>query len=113
MDKFLTELKDTLDEVLSWSEKFRRGERDYAFDIDDELYKLSEKHNKDFKKGELLLIYNLLDFYCDAIKHGFKQIDKDHSVSQAHSDIQSVISILETSPILKLPENLEKRLKSI
>jgi len=113
MNNFLAELKEILDKVLIWSEKFKKGDRDYDFDIDDELYKLSDKHDKDFKDGELLLIYNLLDFYCDAVKHGFRQIDKGYLVSQAHSDIESVSNILENSSALELPENLRERLQGI
>lgn len=110
---FLIELKVLLDQVLSWSENFTKGDRDYDFDIDDELYKLSEKYHKNFKEGDLLLTYNLLDFYCDAIKHEFKQIDESYSISQARTDIKSLAGQLETHPKFELSESLTERLKAI
>lgn len=116
MDVFFVKLKETLNNVLIWSENFLKGDRDYDFDIDDKLYNLSKEYSVDFKQGDLLLIYNLLDFYCDAIKHSFKQIDKNYSVSEARVDIKKIIGSLPENgnpSILELSENLKKRLRGI
>jgi len=114
MDNFFIDLKDTLERTIEWSEAFRKGERNYKFDIDDELYLLSEKYHKDFSKGTLIYIYNLLDYYCDAIKHGFKKIDKNYSVSEANNDIKSIIAILSSnkSENFELPDDLGQKLGS-
>lgn len=113
MGDFYTELKQTLQTVLDWSESFKKGYRNYKFDIDDELFKLSEKHRKNFQSGELLLIYNLLDFYCDAIKHDFDNIDIDYSLGQARSDIKSVIDEIGKNSEINLPHLLKERLKNL
>jgi|GEM_PF-1456038 hypothetical protein len=115
MDNFFVELKEILEKVLIWSENFKKGDRDYDFDIDDELYTLSKKYNKDFKKGNLLLLYNLLDFYCDAVKHGFKKIDENYFISEAHMDIKHILNSIELSDYSKLEfsDELEKRLSGI
>ncbi|PZX53527.1 hypothetical protein LV84_03251 [Algoriphagus ratkowskyi] len=63
MNQFIVELRSLLQKTLGWSEEFRNGNRDYSFDVDDDIYQLSNKYNKDFKKGDLNLLYNLLDFY--------------------------------------------------
>lgn len=115
MENFIRELKDTLEKLLSWSDDFRKGERNHNFNIDDELYLLSEKYNQDFKNGHLLLIYNLVDYYCDAVKHSFKEIDNDYSTKQAHEDIKELVDILKhgNNTDLEVSEDLEKRIKSI
>jgi len=111
---FSQELSQILDRVLHWSREFKHGNRDYDFNIDDELYKISKDHDKNFQEGDLLLVYNLLDFYCDAIEHGFKQIKRDYSIAQARSDIERVKdNLVETTSILILPEDLKKRLEGI
>jgi hypothetical protein len=116
MDVFLVKLQQIINKVLVWSDNFVNGERDYDFDIDNELFNLSEEYNVNFKQGDLLLIYNLLDFYCDAVKHGFKQIDKDYSITDARMDIEKIIEHLTRTNnrlILELSEDLKSRLKDI
>lgn len=116
MDIFFVKLKETLNRVLIWSDFFFNGNRNYNFDIDDELYNLSKEYSVDFKQGDLLLIYNLLDFFCDAVKHSFKQIDKNYSMSEAREDIKKIIVSLPEAgkpSILELSEDLKKRLKDL
>ncbi len=113
MQNLNIELKTILDKVITWSENFNNGHKDFDFDIDNELFYLGNKFKMDFKGGEFLLIYNLLDFYCDAIKHGFKTIDENYSVLEAASDIKKIIEIIELNKNLKLPEDLKNRLIKI
>ena len=115
MDNFLVELKDTLQKLLRWSETFKAGKRDYNFDIDDELYFLSEKYHEDFKKGFLSLIYTLVDYYCDAVKHDFEKIGDDYPVTEAQDDIRKIVGVLESSEYksLELPVELVEKLKRI
>lgn len=116
MDVFLIKLQQTIKKVLVWSEDFFNGEKDYDFDIDNELYNLSVEYNINLKQGDLLLIYNLLDYYCDAVKHEFKQIDKNYSVEEAHSDIKKVVKDLTKSNNYSgvvLSQDLKNRLKDI
>jgi hypothetical protein len=116
MDVFLVKLQQIINKVLVWSENFVIGERDYNFDIDNELYDLSEEYHVNFKQGDLLLIYNLLDFYCDAVKHGFKQIDKNYSVAEAQSDIKKVVNELTKAnncSFVVLSQDLKNRLEDI
>ncbi|MGB5436846.1 MAG: hypothetical protein WBM98_13210 [Maribacter sp.] len=113
MDQFIIELGALLEKTLAWSEEFKKGIRNYAFDVDDEIYEISRKYNKDFNKDDLNLFYNLLDFYCDAIKHDFKRIDNNYSVLQAKSDIETLKNILGNNFVIELPKDLKDRLKNI
>lgn len=110
MDQFITELRSLLEKTLAWSEEFRKGNRDYSFDIDDEIYQISTKHGKDFKQGDLNLVYNLLDFFCDAIKHDFKEIDKNYSVLKAESDIREILKVIKSDFLVNLPTDVKDRL---
>lgn len=113
MDEFNVELKTLLQTTLVWSEEFKNKNLDYSFDIDDNIYKLAKKHNKDFKQGDLILLYNLLDFYCDAIKHGFREIDKNYSIIQAESDVKAILNALENNRGLGFPNEIKDRLKRL
>ena len=110
--EFKKELVESLKKTIEWSSKFE-DEKDFSFDIDTELFILSEKYGVDFKRDLLFLIYNLVDFYCDAIKHGFKEIDKNYSVVEANNDIRLIISHLELSENIEIPPRLENKLKNI
>ena len=113
MDNFIKELKNTLQNLIEWSEAFKGGDRNFEFDIDDELFHLSENHNKNFKEGLLCSIYNLVDYYCDAIKHDFDKIGNDYPVTEAHDDIINIIRELESCEYekLNLPVGLEEKIK--
>lgn len=113
MDQFIIELRYLLEKTLAWSEEFRNGNRDYSFDIDDEIYQISTRHGKNFKHGDLNLVYNILDFYCDAVKHGFKEIDKNYSVLKAESDIREILKSIESDFLVNLPKDVKNRLKSV
>jgi len=110
---FKAELIESLQKTIEWSLKFKNDKKDFSFDIDDKLFFLSEKYNEDFKKGVLFLIYNLVDYYCDAIKHGFKEIDNYYSTSEADNDIRLIISHLSFSGNINLPKELKNKLKNI
>ena len=110
MDQFITELRSLLEKTLAWSEEFRKGNRDYSFDIDDEIYQISTKYGKDFKQGDLNLVYNLLDFYFDAIKHGFKEIDKNYSILKAESDIRKILKGIKSDFSVNLQTDVKDRL---
>lgn len=113
MDQFNVELKSLFEKTLTWSREFRTGNKDFLFDVDDELYKISIKFGKDFKEGDLLLVYNLLDFYSDAIKHGFNEIDKYYSVLNAESDIEEILKCVKNSFLLDFPTDVKNRLKRL
>ncbi|WP_439488529.1 hypothetical protein [Algoriphagus sp.] len=113
MDQFIMELKNLLKNTLILSGEFKKGNRDFSFDIDNEVYKISIKYNKDFEKGDLNLLYNLLDFYCDAIKHGFKEVVKNYPVLKAQSDIETIRIVLRGCSELVLPNEIKERLISI
>lgn len=112
---FLIDLNGILEEILIWESNFQKGKREYDFDIDDKLYFISQKHNVNFKDKELKLIYNLVDFYCDAVQHGFNEIDKDYSLNQAKEDIVKVKNCIESNKFqsIILDKDLYFRLKTI
>ncbi|PZX49030.1 hypothetical protein LV84_04297 [Algoriphagus ratkowskyi] len=51
--------------------------------------------------------------YSDAIKHEFKEIDKNYSVLKAQSDIKTILSSLESDFEISLPDDVKGRVKSI
>lgn len=113
MDNFIKDLRSTLQNLMEWSEAFKGGNRNYKFDIDDELFHLSKRYNENFKEGLLYSIYNLADYYCDAVKHDFDKIGNDYPVIEAHDDIMNIIKELESCGYekLNLPVGLEEKLK--
>ena len=113
--EFISDLKTVLKQVIVWSEEFNKGKKDYSFDIDNELYIISKRHDRDFKQGDLSLIYSLVDFYCDAIKHEFKEIDRDYSVKEAYEDIVMTLENLDSNSFqdLALSEELRIKLKKL
>lgn len=113
MIDFIEELKALLKRTLSWSERFKHSELDYSFDVDNEIYRLSTKYNQDFEQGDLNLIYNLLDFYSDAIKHDFKEIAGNYSTQMAHLDIKSILDELDKTEAVSLPSEVWNRLKKL
>lgn len=110
-NNFKKELIENLEETINWSFEFQNGNRDFSFDIDNKLFSLSEKYNIDFKNGTLFLIYSLLDFYTDAIKHSFKRIDNDYTVLNAETDIDIIIKHLSSSDNINLPEEMKIKLE--
>jgi len=113
-NEFNEELIELLSEVIKWSRNFNQGLRDYSFDIDDRLNALAVKHARDFKKGSLLLIYNLLDFYCDAVKHEFREVDTNYSISQAYEDVVEVLNTLKHKKTkIEFPKSLKERIGSL
>lgn len=112
-NNFKKELIENLEKTINWSFDFQNGNRDFSFDIDDKLFSLSEKYNKDFKNGILFLIYSLLDFYTDAVKHNFKKIDNDYTVLNAKTDIDIIIKHLRSSDSINLPKEMEIKLKNL
>lgn len=113
MDQYILELRSLLSRTLNWSKEFRAGRTNYDFDVDNEMYAISKKYRVDFDEGDLKLIYNLLDFYCDAIKHDFKEIDRSYSVSQGQKDIEIILANMGKSSVLKLTHEIKDRLKRI
>lgn len=113
MDQFIKEFRSLLARTLIWSKEFRAGRRNYNFDVDNEVYIISKKYGVHFDDGDLNLIYNLLDFYCDAIKHDFKEIDKSYSVSQSHKDIETILAKMSESSTIELTHEIKDRLNRI
>jgi len=116
MKLFKEELLTILESTLSWSEDFVKGKKDYDFDIDTLLNELAFKYGINFSRGSFKLIYNLLDFYTDAIKHEFIDIQEGYSVKQARDDIKKIILLVrgtEQTSQIELPEDLSIRLKLI
>lgn len=113
MINFKIELIDALEKAIEWSAKFEGGLKDYSFDIDNMLFRISENYHKDFKKGNLFLIYNLVDYFCDAVKHDFKEIDERYSVIEAKNDIIFIINHLKSCIDIQLPQKLENKLKTV
>lgn len=109
------ELKFQLEEVIKWSNRFLYGEKDYSFDIDNKLHLLSKKYNLDFETGNLYLIYSLVDYYTDAIKHNFQEVYDNYYLSEAKNDILEILDTLEIEKErnIYLPNNLERRLSLI
>lgn len=113
MDQYIKELTSLLSRILNWSKDFKAGKKNYDFDVDSEMYKISKDTRVDFGRGDLNLIYNLLDFYCDAIKHGFKKIDRNYSVFQAQRDIQMILETMSKSSGVNLSPEIKERLKRL
>lgn len=116
MKFFKEELLTILESTLHWSDDFVKGKKDYDFDIDSLLDELAFKHRIYFTRGSFNLIYNLLDFYTDAIKHEFIDIQEGYSVKEARDDIKKIISLLrdiEQTSHIELPEDLSIKLKLI
>lgn len=113
--EFLIELNSILKEILIWEADFQKKIKNYDFDIDDKLYFLSEKYNVSFDNVELKLIYNLVDFYCDAVKHEFDRIDEGYSLNQAKEDIIHVMNAIESSEFqtIILMQELFNRLNKV
>jgi len=114
-NEFKKDLLVHLKEILKWSNKFKIGKEDFSFDIDNKLFILSENYDANFKRGSLLLIYNLVDYYCDAVKHRFSEIDNNYLVIDAENDLKEIIKSIEdeNGATIKLPLNIEKKLSRI
>lgn len=107
---FIKDLYTVLIKVVKWSHEFI-SVKDYSFDVDDELYIISAKHHIEFNEEPLVLIYNLLDFYCDAVKHQFKMLDDSYSVSEAANDIGEIIKYIEDNHFTSLDLNTNLKIK--
>ncbi|MBI1315395.1 hypothetical protein GC167_00850 [bacterium] len=113
MNTVILALKLVVQNTLVWAKEFKSGNRDYSFDVDNELYQIAERHNVNFEEGDLQLVYNVLDFYCDAIEHGFKEISRNYPLDTVESDIREIFMSLEKGMLLDLPNDVRVRLKKI
>lgn len=102
--EFLLELSIIMKDVLSWSQA---DKIDYNFDIDNILYFLSKKFDKKFDDFPLYLIYNLLDFYCDAVKHNLKDIQEGYHIIDIREDIKLIIKEIENGKFEQIKLNSE------
>lgn len=111
---FIGEMISVLNKLLTWSYNFSNGIRDYEFDIDDELFALSKKYEADFSDTPNKYIYNLLDFYCDAVKHEFVDIHEGYSVEQAEKDILEIrISMEKFGEMYFIDDQIMNRIEKV
>lgn len=98
-------------ETLVWEEDFRKGIENFNFDAFNEIDILIERkliivdHN-------INLLRNFLDFFCDAVKHNFEELDNGYPFSQAKKDLHFLL-LFFSKQVFDLPKDLLKRLNKL
>lgn len=79
------------------------------------FYGLPEKYDFNHLKPSYYLVYSLLDFYCDAIKHSFSEIEEGYDMQMAKSDIVEIAKGLRNNnfELLDIEKSLKDKLEHI
>lgn len=98
-------------ETLVWEEDFRKGIKDFNFDAFNEIDILIE--NKSIVvHHNINLLRNFLDFFCDAVKHNFEELDDEYPFSQAKEDLHFLL-LFFSKQVFDLPKDLLERLNKL
>ena len=99
-------LKD-LKAVLVWSNYGKPWKFQEDFEIDQTFSKVLERFNVSFDFGILKHIYYLVDAYCDAKRHGFKEVVDDYSIDEAQRDLEIIVCAIENEKVAEIENNHE------
>ena len=97
-----SDLNIDLRNVLLWLRSFTEEEN---FDLDELYSNLCEKYKIDISFGILGPLYTFLDVACDSKRHFHKDVTEGYPFDEAKSDLNYVISKIDSGETAELEEN--------